>query len=57
MREETIQALQDFVDGWTHFCNCIDFGKSCLDSDAIGWMNEVPGKLQTALKQEKAEKK
>ncbi len=53
MDEKTLKALENFVEGWPHFCNCIDFGKSHLDAEAIGWMNEVPGQLETALKAEK----
>lgn len=43
------QASQDFIDGWLHFCDCIDFGNSALDAEAIRFMNEVPGKIKQAL--------
>lgn len=36
---------KDFTDGWKHFCNCIDFGKSNLDAEAIQFMNEMPGRI------------
>ena len=42
-------ACQDFAKGWSHFCGCIDFGKSALDADAIRWMNEVPPKIGQAI--------
>jgi len=43
------QASKDFIDGWEHFCDCIDFGNSALDARAIQFMNEVPGKIQQAV--------
>ena len=42
-------ATKRFVAGWKHFLACIDFGASNLDADAIRFMNEVPGLLQTAI--------
>ncbi|KKL23705.1 hypothetical protein LCGC14_2422700 [marine sediment metagenome] len=33
---------KQFADGWKHFCNRIDFGKSNLDAEAIRFMNEMP---------------
>ena len=45
------KACQNFVDGWSHFCGCINFGTSGLDADAIRWMNETPGEIETALKE------
>ena len=47
--QSLLAASQRFVDEWNHFCNCIDFGKSCLDADAIRFMNEVPGEIQAAI--------
>lgn len=46
---DLLEASKDFVSGWLHFCDCIDFGKSTLDAEAIRFMNEVPGKIQTAI--------
>ncbi len=46
---DLLEASKDFVSGYTHFLNCIDFGQSALDADAIRFMNEVPGKIQTAI--------
>lgn len=45
-----LKACKDFISGWSHFCDRIDFSKSALDADAIQWMNEVPGKIETAFK-------
>lgn len=45
-RDEMLEAANNFVEGWLHFCKCIDFGKSNLDAKAIRFMNEVPGELQ-----------
>lgn len=47
---EMADASKDFLDGWLHFCDCIDFEKSNLDADAVRFMNEVPGKIQTAFR-------
>lgn len=44
-----LKASGNFLDGWLHFCDCIDFGKSNLDGKAIRFMNEVPGEIQTAF--------
>lgn len=44
-------AAKAFIDGWTHFLGCIDFGRSCFDSEAIRFMNEVPGQIETAYKE------
>ena len=43
---------KEFAAGWIHFCDCIDFGRSALDADAIRFMNETPGKVVQALKQQ-----
>ena len=40
-----------FAKGWKHFLDCIDFGSSNLDAEAIQFMNEVPGKVIKALKE------
>lgn len=44
------EVCEDFAKGWSHFCDCIDFGNSALDADAIRWMNEVPPKIGQAIK-------
>ena len=40
---------KEFAKGWTHFLNCIDFGKSNLDADVIRFMNEVPAQVVAVL--------
>lgn len=40
---------EEFEKGWAHFCNCIDFARSALDAEAIGFMNEAPAKIAEAL--------
>jgi len=35
------KAVALFNDGWDHFLDCINFGKSSVDVEAIRWMNEV----------------
>lgn len=47
---DLLEACNDFLKGWLHFCDCIDFGKSNLDAEAIKFMNEVPGKIEQATK-------
>ena len=37
MKEENKKKL---TEGFKHFCDCIDFGKSFLDGEAIQFMNE-----------------
>lgn len=44
-----LQASERFVAGWSHFLECIDFGKSWLDAEAIQFMNEVPGEIEAAV--------
>lgn len=44
-----LNACKEFVEGWPHFCDCIDFNHSHLDADAIRWMNEVPPKIGKAV--------
>lgn len=44
------KACEEFIAGWPHFLKCIDFNHSNLDAKAIRFFNEVPGKIQTALK-------
>ncbi len=44
-----LDACKDFVKGWPHFLDCLDFNHSTFDADSIRWMNEVPGKIQTAI--------
>lgn len=31
---------QKMIEGFTHLCKCIDWGKSFLDAEAITFMNE-----------------
>lgn len=49
-----LAACRDFLDGWLHFCDCINFDKSSLDADAIRWMNIVPGKIQQGYRAARA---
>lgn len=42
-------TLEEFADGWKHFCNCIDFAHSNLDSEAISFMNEMPAAVAKGL--------
>lgn len=46
--------LTEFADGWKHFCDCIDFGHSNLDAEAIKFMNEMPGDVAKGLTQSEA---
>ena len=45
---DLLKASKNFIKGWTHFCDCIDWKRSHLDADAIRFMDEVPGEIQTA---------
>ncbi len=38
-----------FLRGWKHFCDCIDFNHSNLDAEAITFMNEMPVAASEAL--------
>ncbi|GAI14252.1 unnamed protein product [marine sediment metagenome] len=49
------EACREFLDGWGNFINCIDFGHSVLNAEALRWMNEVPGQIQTAYTKSKKE--
>lgn len=49
------QLAKKFEKGWKHFCSCIDFGRSHLDSEAIRFMNELPAEIIKALKGAKHE--
>ncbi|MCK5607946.1 hypothetical protein KAR91_39060 [Candidatus Pacearchaeota archaeon] len=51
--EALVSAGEDFLGGWLHFCDCIDWNKTFLDADAIRFMNEVPGKIQQAVNKAK----
>lgn len=42
-------TIKEFTDGWKHFCNCIDFDHSALDSEAIVFMNEMPAAVVEGL--------
>jgi len=44
--DELLVASENFIKGWKHFSDCIDFGKSFFDAKAIQFMNEVPGQIQ-----------
>lgn len=44
------KLAKEFAAGWNHFCDCIAFGKSNLDAEALQFMNEMPGKIVKALK-------
>lgn len=46
----TPKLSEEFETGWKRFCDCINFGASNLDADAIRFMNETPGKVLQALK-------
>lgn len=48
--DDLLAACKRFVEGWSHFCKCIDFGQSALDAEAIRFMNEVPGEIEQAAK-------
>ncbi len=39
------KLAQEFTDGWKHYLNCINFGASTLDAQAIRFMNEMPAKI------------
>ncbi len=43
------ETAKEFVAGWSHFCKCIDFGRSGLDAKAIRFMNEVPAKIAVGM--------
>ena len=43
---------EEFLDGWKHFCECIDFGRSYLDADAISFMNEFKRRLEEVIDEE-----
>ena len=44
---------EEFAKGWTHFCDCINFGKSNLDAKAIRFMNETPAEILQVLDKSK----
>jgi len=45
---------EEFLEGWSHFCKCINFGVSPLDADAIVWMNNFENSVN-AMSQGKKE--
>lgn len=45
---ELLEASEQVISGWDHFCSCIDFGSSALDAEAVRWMNEAPSNLGLA---------
>ena len=52
---DLLWACKDFIKGWVHFLDCIDFSGSYLDAEAIQFMNEVPGKIEQAVLTAKGE--
>lgn len=46
---EMFEALEKFLEGWEHFCNCLDFKNTFLDAAAITWMNECPMEVAKAI--------
>lgn len=48
--EDIELTSDDFISGWKHFCNHIDFGRSNLDGRSIRFMNEVPSKVVQILR-------
>ena len=49
-KKQKLKLLKEFIKGWSHFCDCINWSDSHLDGDSIVFMNEMPGKIVTALK-------
>lgn len=49
--EPIIIAARDFALGWKHFLSKINWEQSGLDAEAVRFMNEVPGKIENALKE------
>lgn len=46
---EMFEALEKFLEGWEHFCNCLDFKNTFLDAAAIAWMNDCPIEVAKAI--------
>ena len=44
-----VSACENFVKGWTRFCDHINWGESGLDAESIRFMNEVPGRIKDGL--------
>ena len=44
-----IKACEDFVKGWSHFCDRINWKETNLDAEAIRFMNENPGRIKDCL--------
>ncbi len=42
---EQTKLVKEFTDGLKHFYDCIDFGNSNLDAEAIRFMNEMPSRI------------
>lgn len=42
-------TIKEFEDGWKHFCKCINFEYTALDSKAIRFMNEMPAAVAKGL--------
>ena len=49
MKEDKRMTATLFLRGWKHFCDCIDFGKSTLDAEAIQFMNDMPSTVARSL--------
>ncbi len=47
-------TVKEFKAEQKHFLSRINFGKSYLDGRSIRFMNEVPGKLLTCIKQRRS---
>ena len=56
-KSKLIECIEEFLEGWEHFLECIDFDHTSFDSRAIDWWNTVPGKMQQALKEVKPARK
>jgi len=48
--EPIIIAGRDFVLGWKHFLTKINWDQTNLDAEAVRFMNEVPGRIEAAVK-------
>ena len=40
------KACDLFNSGWDHFLGCMNFGGSCMDAEAIAWMNDISIAMQ-----------
>jgi hypothetical protein len=51
MSDKHMVAKQEFIDGWYHFCDRINFGQSPLDAEAIQYMNEFTRRLEKVIEE------